>query len=95
MTVNPSLVLTGNAAGIGAIMTDVSQGLGSAVPVKVLLTHDYTLANPRAVGFPTEPGLTGAEKAQFPGQVLTAGTTMAFFQAEAAALVAAGAGTLA
>jgi hypothetical protein len=89
------MVLTGTAAGIGAILTDVAGGLGSAVAVKVLLSAVYTLANPRPVGFPTKPGLTGTANPEYPGEVLAAGTTVAFLTPEAAALVAAGAGSYA
>jgi hypothetical protein len=92
--INPSLVQTGTANGV-PIMTDVSAGLGSAVAVKVLLSSAYTLANPRPVGFPTEPSFTGAASPQYPGQVVAAGTVLATYQAEATALVAAGAGTFA
>jgi len=68
---------------------------GSAVSVKVLLSHNYTLANPRPVGFPTKPGLTGAANPEYPGEVLAAGTTVTFQKPEADALVTAGAGSYA
>ncbi len=95
MTINPNLVQTGTAAGIGAIMTDVSAGLGSAVPVQVHLSTPYTLACPP--GWPNRPGLTGKGPGSqnYPGSVLASGTTIAFVKAEADALVLAGAGSYA
>lgn len=89
----PSLVLFGTAAGIGAINVDVSQGLGSAVPVVVTLLAALTLANPMPPGFPIEPSQTGAAVAtQYgPGSTIPNGTTLSVFPAVAAALINAGA----
>ena len=93
MTINPSYVQIGTAAGIGAINVDVSQGLGSAVPVAVTLLADLTLASPMPVGFPIEPSQTGVAVASLyaPGAVIPSGTTLSVFPAVATALVNAGA----
>ena len=82
--------------GATAIQADVTN-LGSAVAVAVLLSTDYTLANPRPPGFPTRPSMTGAAFANLdvPGNVIPSGTTIKTLQCEATALVNAGAGTLA
>jgi hypothetical protein len=95
MTINPSLVLIGTAAAIGAITADVGQGLGSAAPTAVTLTADLTLANPMPPGFPTEPSQTGVAVAGFyaPGSVIPSGTKLSVFPAVATALVNAGAAT--
>jgi len=96
MTINPSYVQIGTAAGIGAINVDVSMGLGSAVAVAITLTAALTLSNPMPVGFPTQPSQTGAAVASFyaPGSTIPSGTTLSVFQAVATALVNAGAATL-
>lgn len=94
---NPSLVTVGTInGGATEIKADVTS-LGSAVAVTVLLSTNYTLANPRPPGFPTKPGLTGAAYANLdvPGMTLNSGTTVAFLKAEADALVTAGAGSYA
>jgi hypothetical protein len=84
------------SGGSVAIAADVTN-LGSATPVKVTLSTDYTLANPRPPGFPTRPGMTGAAFASLdvPGELIPSGTTIATLQCEATALINAGAGTLA
>jgi hypothetical protein len=95
VTLNPSLVTVGTInAGATNIQADVSAGLGSAVAVKVTLSTNYTLLCPP--GWPNRPSLTGAQPVRnFPGSVLASGGTFAFLKPEAAALVAAGAWTLA
>jgi hypothetical protein len=96
MTLNPSLVTVGTInAGATNIQADVSQGLEPKGAVKVLLSTNYTLLCPP--GWPNRPALTGKGPASlnFPGSVLASGSTFAFLAPEAAALVAAGAGTLA
>lgn len=96
MTINPNLITVGTInAGATNIQADVSGGLGSAVAVKVLLSTNYTLLCPP--GWPNRPGLTGAAPPaeNYPGAVLASGTTVAFLQPEAAALVNAGAGSYA
>lgn len=98
MTLNPNLITVGTtSAGATAIQVDVSAGLGSAVPVSVVLSTAFTLANPPAPGFPIEPGQTGVAAASFyaPGAVIPSGTTLSVFQAVATALINAGAATLA
>jgi hypothetical protein len=89
---NPSLVVTGTAAGIGAISTDVGNSLGSGVPAVVILTADYTLAKPK--GYPTRPAFTGTDQPEYAGLVVTSGTTLKLLECEATALVNAGAATL-
>lgn len=98
----PNLVTVGSINdGATPIEVDVSGGdrgpLGAAESpaVEVTLTTAYTLANPMPAGYPTLPGLTGAQKAEFPGQVFTSGTTLMVLAQEADALIAAGAAVLA
>jgi hypothetical protein len=93
VTINPSFVAIGTAAGIGAINVDVSQGLGSAVATRITLTAAFTLANPPPPGFPTEPGQTGVATSAFfaRGATIPSGTTLSVFPAVAAALINAGA----
>jgi hypothetical protein len=95
VTINPSLVTVGTInAGATNIQADVSQGLEPKGAVKVTLSTNYTLLCPP--GWPNRPSLTGASPVKnFPGSVLASGGTFAFLAPEAAALVAAGAGTLA
>jgi hypothetical protein len=64
-----------------------------SVPVKVLLSADYTTAV-RQPGEPTRPGMTGAAAASldFP-RTIASGTTLSLLKAEADALVAAGKAT--
>lgn len=92
---NPRYVTTGTA-NANPIQVDVTS-LGSAVPVSVTLTADYTLANPRPPGYPTQPGLTGVaySEMKFPGRVIPSGTTLKLLQPEADALIAAGVATAA
>jgi hypothetical protein len=91
---NQFLVVVGSATGIGTISADVANGIGSAVPATVTLLADYTLANPRPVGFPTRPSFTGSLTPEYPGQVVTSGTTVRVLECEAVALVNAGAAVL-
>jgi hypothetical protein len=93
MTLNPSYLTIGSAAGLGPISVDVSQGLGSAVGVEVTLSAALTLANPMPPGFPIEPSQTGVAVSGFyaPGSVIPSGTMLSVFPAVAAALVSAGA----
>ena len=94
-TESPRLIILGSInSGATAIQADVTN-LGSAVPVAVLLSTNYTLANPRPPGFPTRPSMTGAAFANLdvPGDVIASGTTIKTLQCEATALVNAGAAT--
>lgn len=78
-------------SGDTAIMANVSY-LGSQSPVAVTLSTDYTLENP-GEGFPVRPFLTGrVPQPEFPYTV-TAGSTIALLECEAAALIAASAAT--
>ena len=93
---NPNLVVVGTISGGSTnISADVSAGLGSALPVKVLLSTPYTLSCPP--GWPNRPALTGKGPGSlnFPGSVLASGGTFAFLKPEADALVGAGAGSYA
>ncbi len=90
---NPRLVTTGSANGV-PIQVDVSGCLtADPDPVSVTLNTAYQLANPMPPGYPTIPSRTGSGTTQFPGQVLPAGTVLGLIQAEADALIAAGATT--
>jgi hypothetical protein len=92
----PNLVAVGTInSGATTISADVGQGLDNATPIKVLLSTNYSLLCPP--GWPVRPGLTGKGPVaqNYPGSVLASGTTVAFLQPEAAALVAAGAGSYA
>ena len=94
MSESPRLVQTGTV-GATPIMVDVTT-LGSATPVKVTLTANYVLANPRPPGFPSRPSMTGTDTADldFP-RTLLSGAIVSFLAAEATALINAGAATLA
>ena len=78
------------AGGTQAIMVDVSGGFGGN-PVMATTTTALTLVSPP--GIPCQPGRTGvaAPQLEYAGQIIPAGTTLAFFPAFAAALVAASA----
>ncbi len=94
----PNLVTVGSInSGATLIQIDVANGIGSDVPVKVLLSADYLLAAVRPPGMPTRPSMTGATTANLdaPGRTISSGSTISVLKCEATALVAAGAGTLA
>lgn len=92
-TIQPTLVTVGTiSAGVTPIQADVGAGLGSALPVKVTLSTDYTLQFPP--GWPQRPGYDGSEYSRRPNPILS-GTTFAFLKPEADALVNAGAATYA
>jgi hypothetical protein len=96
MALYPNLVTLGTInSGATVIQADVSQSLGSAVPVEVTLTTAYTLVNPRPPGFPFRPSMTGAPTAglDYP-RTLSSGTVLEVLQVEATALINAGAATL-
>jgi hypothetical protein len=92
MTEAARQVQTGTVNGT-PIYVDVTT-LGSAVPVKVTLTQNYVLANPRPPGFPLRPSMTGADAADldYP-RTLNSGTVLSLLQAEATALINAGVAT--
>jgi hypothetical protein len=94
MSESPRLVRAGTV-GATPIMVDVTT-LGSAVAVKVTLTADYVLANPRPPGFPSPPSMTGsrAGNLHFP-RTLPNGSVHSFHACEATALINAGAATAA
>jgi hypothetical protein len=97
MSDSPRLVTLGsiNSGGI-SIQADVTN-LGSAVAVAVTLSTNYTLANPRPPAFPVRPSWTGVAVAAFDdvaGAVIASGTVLEVLQAEATALINAGAATL-
>ncbi len=97
MSDSPRLVTLGSInSGGTSIQADVTN-LGSAVPIAVTLSTNYTLANPRPPGFPVRPSWTGVEIASFDdiaGAVIESGTALNVLQCEATALIAAGAATL-
>jgi hypothetical protein len=97
MSDSPRLVTLGSInGGATSVQADVTN-LGSAVPVEVTLSTDYTLANPRPPGFPVRPSWTGVAVAAFndvAGAVIASGATIAVLQAEATALIDAGAASL-
>lgn len=90
---NPNLVVVGSVGGT-PVQADVSGGLGSAVPIRVTLSQNYTLATPP--GWPQRPFATGADQADlnFP-RTLNAGQTYAFLKPEADAIVNGGYGSYA
>jgi hypothetical protein len=92
MSEGPRLLTVGTING-GAmpIQADV-RSLGSDVPVAVLLSTDYAMLDPP--GFPFRTSFTGAATPQFP-KTIASGTMLSVLRAEATALVAAGAATLA
>jgi len=95
MSESARLVPVGVSNG-NTISADVTT-LGSAVPVAVVLTADYTMLAPDGPfmqGFPNRPSFTGAAIPQFP-HLVPSGTTLELLACEATALVNAGGGTLA
>lgn len=89
---SPRLVTVGTVDdGATAIQADVTT-LGNAASVAVTLTTDYSMGNPP--GFPFRASFTGAAIPQFPHTIVS-GSTIDVLECEAAALVAAGAATLA
>jgi hypothetical protein len=93
MALNPALVTVGTInSGATNINADVSGGLSSAASVAVLLSTAYTMLQPP--GWPFRPGVTGAgaQGVTYPATI-AAGTRIVLLAPEAAALVAAGAGT--
>jgi hypothetical protein len=95
MANNPSWVCTGKVDG-SAILVDVANGLGSDLPIGVVLSANYVLADPQPIGFPARASHTGphAGELHFP-RTLMAGSRIYVLRAEADALVAAGAAELA
>lgn len=89
MALNPNLVTVGTInGGATPIQADVTT-LGSAVPVKVTLSTNYAMICPP--GFPSRPGMTGADAIDlsYPRTILS-GRTLSLLSCEAAALVTAG-----
>jgi hypothetical protein len=92
MSEGPRLLTVGTInAGATPVQADV-RSLGSDVAVAVVLSTDYAMLDPP--GFPFRASFTGAATPQYP-QTIASGTTIKVLRAEAAALVAAGAATLA
>lgn len=91
---NPRLVTVGTANG-QEIQVDLSGCLtASPDPVNVVLNTTYTLADPMPAGYPLIPSRTGSATTQYPGEAFAAGTVLGLIQAEADALIAAGATTI-
>jgi hypothetical protein len=92
MTINAKLVAHGTVGGT-PINVDLAR-LEHGYTQKVLLTSNYTMFS--GGGIPSRPGFTGAKASNldFP-RTIAAGTTLTLLPGEAAALVAAGAGTYA
>jgi len=83
------LLVVGTIGGVD-ISADVIN-LGTAVPVSITLTADYTMISPP--GYPARPAFTGAATPQYPHTV-PSGTSLLLLACEAAALIAAGGATL-
>jgi hypothetical protein len=92
MTEGPQLVQHGSVGGT-PINVDVTY-YDTTAPVRVRLTQNYSIE--RAIGLPSRPSMTGCAvgNLDYPC-VIPSGTTIAVFRAEAAALIAANAATLA
>jgi len=88
MTEGPRLVRVGTS-GATPVFADV-KSLGSAVPVRVTLSGDYSIV--REPGMPSRPSFTGSATPDFP-HTISSGMVLDLHKFEADALVAAGGAT--